>query len=111
MSDDHKIAITLFQLLLHVERTSPECLLFPGDTGLCEPVPVGESVSVGMSPSGYDEKERRGEEQLLYMLEHQQRTEQVYIKEALALPRFVWRLASSQMVMGQEKRLPLWECV
>ena len=75
------------QLLVHVERTSPECLLYPGQVGLCEPVPVGGGVGV----SG--DREQLAEEHLVSLLDQQHRNEQLYIKDALTLPRLVCGLS------------------
>ena len=71
----HMYALTHFQLLKHVEQTSPECLLYPGRVGLCEPVPVGSEGVEGME---------RG---VVSLLEQQHDSEQHYIREAFTLPR------------------------
>lgn len=85
------VHIFITQLLVHVERTSPECLLYPGQVGLCEPVPVGGGV--GVSVGG--DREHRAEENLVYLLDQQHRNEQLYIKDALTLPRLASKIWSA----------------
>ena len=60
--------------------TSPECLLFPGQVGLCEPVPVGGGAGGGDSS-------KEVEETMVKYLTEQHFSEQRYIREAFILPR------------------------
>ena len=68
------------QLLLHIESTSPECLLYPGTVGLCEAVPVGSGVGVSDSV-------RETEEEMVRLLDQQLHNEQQYIRETQVLPK------------------------
>ena len=62
--------------------TSPECLLFPGQVGLCEPVPVGGGAVVGGGSS------KEIEETMVKYLTEQHLSEQMYTREAFILPRY-----------------------
>ena len=62
--------------------TSPECLLFPGQVGLCEPVPAGGGVGGGDSIKEAEER------MVVKYLTEQHFCEQSYIREAFTLPRY-----------------------
>lgn len=64
--------------LLHLEATSPECVLYPGNVGLTEPAPPPSTVGVA-------DALKRVELRLMDSLQHQRQTEQWYIKEAFSL--------------------------
>lgn len=63
------------QVLKHIETTSPECLLYPGKVGLCEPAPVGSEGGVGT------------ERKMVALLDQHQEGEQMYSREAFTLSR------------------------
>ena len=67
--------------------TSPECILFPGQVGLCEPVPVGGGAVGGDSSKAVEET------MVKYLIE-QHCSEQRYIREAFTLPRYVMHVGS-----------------
>lgn len=60
---------------MHIETTSPECLLFPGTVGLCEAVPVGGGAGVSGT-----------EEEMVCLLDQQHVNEQSYVSETKHLP-------------------------
>ena len=66
---------------MHIETTSPECVLFPGTSGLCEAVPVGSGVGVR------NEGVRGTEEEMLLLLNHQHFNEQRYVNETKHMQR------------------------
>ncbi len=97
VSDPHlslSLSLSLsLQLLTHVEMTSPECLLFPGQVGLCEPVPVGGGAVMGGGSS------KEIEETMVKYLTEQHLSEQIYTREAFTLPRYVWAYVYTMYIM------------
>lgn len=65
------------KVLEHVESTSPECVLYPGQVGLNEPTPAQSEVV----------QDLEGVVRALLGQQHQR--EQEYIQEAFLLPRSV----------------------
>ena len=77
------LILCLNQLLKHIETTSPECVLYPEQVGLCEPVPVKcggvmDEEGVGAVEGG-----------MVRLLMQQDFNEKQYIKEAFSQSRCV----------------------